>query len=97
MRFGVVRGLSSADAYSRYALLYFRSRFPEGTVWRPDPLDERACLAEVRREGKPGDWVLRYSWRQPEPVLADAEGPGHGARASTGHGPQGRPEESSPA
>ena len=68
-RFGVVRGLSSGDAYSRYALLYFRSGLPEGTVCRPDPLDESACLAEVQREGETGDWdwVLRYSWRLPEP------------------------------
>ena len=71
-RFGVVRGLSLVDTYSLYALLYFRSSFPDGTVWRPDPLDEEACLAQVQREERSGDWVLRYSWRQPE--SADAAG-----------------------
>jgi hypothetical protein len=62
-RFGVARGLSPDDAYSRYALLYFRSSFPERTVWRPDPLDQKACLAEVRRDGET-DWILRYSRRE---------------------------------
>lgn len=65
-RFGVVRGLSSEDAYSRYALLYFGSGSPDGTVWRPDPLDEGACLEAVRRDEDTGDWILRYSWRPPE-------------------------------
>ena len=32
-RFGVVRGLSSEDAYSRCALLYFGSGATEGHVW----------------------------------------------------------------
>lgn len=66
-RFGVVRGLSSEDAYSRYALLYFGSGCPEDTVWRPDPLDERACVGEARRDEERGDWVLRFSWHQREP------------------------------
>jgi hypothetical protein len=65
-RFGVVRGLSPDDAYSLYALLYFRSSFPDGTIWRPDPLDQEACLGQVRREERTGDWILRYSWRQRE-------------------------------
>jgi hypothetical protein len=67
-RFGVARGLSPDDAYSRYALLYFRSGSPDGSVWRPDPLDERACLEAVRRDESAGDWILRYSWRLPEPA-----------------------------
>ena len=62
-RFGVVRGLSSEDAYSRYALLYFGSDAREGAVWRPDPLDADACVAAARRDDETGDWVLRYSWR----------------------------------
>lgn len=69
-RFGVVRGLSREDAYHLYALLYFRSSFPEGTVWRPDPLDQEASLGQVRREEGTGDWVLRYSWRQPASAAA---------------------------
>jgi hypothetical protein len=66
-RFGVVRGLSSGDACSRYALLFFGSGSPDGTVWRPDPLDERACLDALRRDDETGDWILRYSWRPPAP------------------------------
>jgi hypothetical protein len=65
-RFGVVRGLSSEDAYSRYALLFFGSRSPDGTVWRPDPLDEHACMGVVERDEEAGDWILRYSWRPPK-------------------------------
>jgi len=65
-RFGVVRGDSSEDAHSRYALLYLRSDATEAHVWQPDPLDERACIAAARRD-ESGDWVLRYSWR---PVAA---------------------------
>jgi hypothetical protein len=93
-RFGMVRGLSFDDVYAQYALLFFRSRSANGTVWRPDPLDEDACLAEAHREGQTGDWILRYSWRPPDAAGAagDAEGPGHGARAGSGHGPYGRPQ-----
>jgi hypothetical protein len=62
-RFGMVRGLSSEDAYSRYALLYFGSGATQGEVWRPDPLDEGACIVAARRDDETGEWVLRYSWR----------------------------------
>ena len=69
-RFGVIRGLTPNDAYSMYALLFFRSSSPAGTVWRPDPLDEEACLGQVSRDERTGDSVLRYSWRQPAQHLA---------------------------
>ena len=68
-RFGVVRGLSSEDAYSMYALLYFRSDVREGTIWRPDPLDEDACIAAAQRDERTGEWVLRYSCLPTERAL----------------------------
>jgi uncharacterized membrane protein YphA (DoxX/SURF4 family) len=62
-RFGVVRGLSSEDAYSGYALLYFGSGATEGHVWKPDPLDERACIGAASYDDATREWTLRYSWR----------------------------------
>jgi hypothetical protein len=77
-RFGVIRGLTPNDAYSLYALLFFRSSSPDGTVWVPDPLDEEVCLGQVSRDEKTGDSVLRYSWRQParHPAARTGEGVG---------------------
>ena len=67
-RFGVVRGLSSEDTCARYLLHCSYGGFPDGTVFHPDPLDERACRAEVEMHPKAEEWVLRFSWRRPQPV-----------------------------
>jgi hypothetical protein len=48
-RFGVVRGLSSEDAYSWYALLYFGSDAAEGHVWHPGARSGRCEAAVVHR------------------------------------------------
>ena len=75
-RFGVVRGLSSEDAYSRYGLLYFSSDVRDTAVWRPDPLDKDACIAAARREDGTRDWLLSYSCRLSErPRGTEALGP----------------------
>jgi hypothetical protein len=86
-RFGVVRGPSSGAAYLWYALLFLRSRSPDGTVWQPDPLDEDACMELVRRDEEVGDWILRYSWRPPERAVgavANHDGAGFEACVSGG-------------
>lgn len=67
-RFGVARGLSLEDACARYTLHCLHGGFAEGTIFHPDPLDERACLAAVERDSAAGEWVLRFSWRRPRPV-----------------------------
>jgi hypothetical protein len=67
-RFGVVRGFSSEDACARYTLHCLYGGFAEGTVFHPDPLDERACLMRVERDPEEDEWVLRFSWRSPQPV-----------------------------
>jgi hypothetical protein len=64
-RFGVARGLSLEDACARYTLHCLHGGFAEGTIFHPDPLDERACLAAVERDSAAGEWVLRFSWRAP--------------------------------
>lgn len=71
-RFGVLRGLSPEDACAQYTLYCLNSRFADGTAFRPDPLDERACLAEVERDEKAEEWVLRFSWHAPH---AAGDGP----------------------
>lgn len=69
-RFGVARGQSPGDACAVYALFALGGRFPDGTVWRPDPFDDEACLRQVERDEHSGGWLLRYSWRVPEPAAA---------------------------
>ena len=72
-RFGTARGLSPEDACARYVLMRFGSRFPDDTIWHPDPLDEQACLNAVRRDDESGEWFLDYSWREMPPVARAAE------------------------
>lgn len=67
-RFGLVRGQSPEDACARYSLYALNSGFPAAVVWAPHPLDQRACLARVRRDADTGDWILRFSWRGPMPI-----------------------------
>jgi hypothetical protein len=73
-RFGIVRGFSPEDAYAAYVLTYLR-RTTKGAVWRPDPVDEAACLRQVERDEDKGDWVLRFSWRQAEPEQVGGAAP----------------------
>lgn len=65
-RFGLIRGQSPEDACARYSLYTLNSGFPATVVWSPDPADQGACLALLRRDADTGDWFLRFSWRAPD-------------------------------
>jgi hypothetical protein len=65
-RYGVVKGLSTEDAYAEYVL------FSQWTGWLgradfdPDLRDEAACLARMTWDEPGRCVVLRFRWRPRE-------------------------------